>query len=598
MIKPNAQTSMETPANSSEIFVVCVGGNGSMIMESLVHMCAINQFDIKKAHLLMVDVDSGNGNVDRAIKTQRKYQSLWELFTKNGEEPPTHQLGFLKTEVALYKWMPMQQNAAGSSSLSELCNDNWEVEWLAQQLYDEEELTHTVAVGFKGHPNLGVVFMDILQRERGEDEEFQSFINAFIASDESKMFFAGSCFGGTGASGIPSLVRYIKKQLKDTEKADMTVGALLLLPYFDMPKSSDANEILHVNSAEFNDKVKTVLNYYMGALGAQDEGGLYQKLYLLGAPDGKRIYYNRYATGASNQNNPANFFTWFATSAVKQFFEDGGIGNERLMISWLPSLTDWGWKCFSPTLFPTLEQNSVLMLQACMLYIIKLYHDVNKLTAIEPYSFFDNYLGDNISVEELQIFKDDMQTFSDYIALLISWFFQIATHLPGDSVYTLEDDEAVKPFALAHGCDEASLQNALADLIALTKEDERGAKEMLSSLVFQQFFNAFLLCALEEKRLEYWPLEEEDGSDAIAKQRAQILERLFSKNLRRVTDIALTQAIDHLTENPVLKRGTSLEDLTSSLKAECSKQEIEPENAARALLRNLFGVLEANRRGT
>ena len=52
-----------------DLFLVCLGGSGSKILEAVAHMAALNLWEEATLHLLMVDVDGGNGNMPRAVKT-------------------------------------------------------------------------------------------------------------------------------------------------------------------------------------------------------------------------------------------------------------------------------------------------------------------------------------------------------------------------------------------------------------------------------------------------------------------------------------------------------------------------------------------------
>ena len=88
-----------------------------------------------------------------------------------------------------------------------------------------------------------------------------------------------SAIGGTGASGIPSISRYLRERFRD--HADRFVlSSVLMLPYFDVPPSAaDETMEIVVKSSAFLDKARTALQYYgmegMIRSGENDPNGVY-----------------------------------------------------------------------------------------------------------------------------------------------------------------------------------------------------------------------------------------------------------------------------------------------------------------------------------
>jgi hypothetical protein len=74
-----------------------------------------------------------------------------------------------------------------------------------------------------------------------------------------RVFIIGSIFGGTGSSGIPQLIRALRKNTT-TGWSDAVVGAAIVMPYFkvDTPAAGGA-----VNSNIFKSKQKAALDYYL-----------------------------------------------------------------------------------------------------------------------------------------------------------------------------------------------------------------------------------------------------------------------------------------------------------------------------------------------
>ena len=201
----------------------------------------------------------------------------------------------------------MEKNVADESSL------------LGRFLFTDKERAMGTENGFKGHPNIGVLFMQSIISGRNEQTKdgLEDFIAEAAHIRPDRILLAGSCYGGTGASCIPILGHYLRARLGD----DIAMGLLVMLPSFSLAKDSDLE--IDPDSREFPDRVKTVLSTYISedileyrpqAPRNENTLPMYEKIYLLGSPE--PIFFPQYAAGHSLQQNPATFFDWFACMSV------------------------------------------------------------------------------------------------------------------------------------------------------------------------------------------------------------------------------------------------------------------------------------------
>lgn len=464
-------------ARRKDAFIVVMGGTGSMALEGLVHMAALDMLMIDTLHVLIVEVDNGNGNLRRTRDTLDAYQAVCD--TLRGETP------FFGTRFMIYTWSPYTKGLSDrQSSLEAMLGDDNDALTLSKQLFTNEEMRHTIDVGFKGHPNLGVIFMDKLLKEddRGEGFVINRFLDAYRQSKSGRILLIGSCFGGTGAACIPAVGKFLRNKLREKPGGEDCLGALVMLPTFDVLRPDD-HDALDPDSALFKDKVKTVLADYLQhdfwLDGSNDP--LYKQIYLLGAPE--RVIYPRYSTGASAQLNPANFYAWFACTAVKQFFFGAQGEDAGVYVVWQKD-APFGWSRFSAEVFPGLERKAAQMVQALIIYTTEIAGEIARF----PRYAADGMLGhlvDSLSDNlERRAFQDalaeESKAFDAYALQFMDWIGQIATHAPKPS-----QEQARAEDEKFHG-------------LHIRGEMRGDNKPYLESLLRQRFFRAPVLYKLAQ----------------------------------------------------------------------------------------------------
>lgn len=569
-------------------FVVCMGGNGSMVLESLIHMCALGVMEMDELHALMIDVDAGNGNLTRTGDLFRCYQKAFAMLADERRAG-----GYFSTKIKLYQWTPMHLDATEHNTLRGMISDNREADWLSRLFYTPAELEHSIPIGFKGHPNIGAMFMEDMFEQHGRDESVTSFVNAFETSDENKIMFIGSCFGGTGAAGLPSLKRNLQTRM--TKKAKTAIfGSLILLPFFDLPEPA-TGERLAVSSNVFRDKVKTVLKYYMDQEFKEDMSrSLYQHVYLLGSP--RRIHYSENEPGKNLQQNPANLITWFACTAVKQFFTDEKqYSASQLHIAWMNE-GELNWDVFSKDVFPQMEQRCAGMMQIALLYITKLSKDLQKLKD-KPTPLMET-LKRGLGAQAQETLYQQINDCVEYFSYFISFLYQVATHLPIDESLqfpqgTKELNGSVNEYLSFHGTTLENITKAL-------EKDKNGpaAEKMLRSIVFQKMMNAYILCKMEHDKLDCWPSEDDELEDSTPYMVLRTIRMLWKpsreiQNMpKAITSVPLVSIIKHVTRTDFLPDKVSMNDLIAYVLMEGFPESASPEEIARQLFGGLFRAVQ------
>ena len=326
-------------------YLLAIGGTGNKILEAMVYACAAGalytvdedqrQVPIPALHALIVDVDAACGNTTRAKQAAEHYEQVRQALSAS--RAPRR--GF-HTELTVERWnMNLAKRAA---SVYGMTQNHRRDRLLADSLFSRTESQLEYSEGFRGHPDLGVLFfadllgnLDTLAAEGQPDEMvvLLARMRAELDAGETvRVLLAGSIFGGTGASGIPSVSRFLRERFRD--HADRFVlSAVLMLPYYDVPAAAvDETMEIVVKSSAFLDKARTALQYYgmegMIRSGEDDARGVYDALYLLGLPKEAFVTQRIYSTGSQSQENDAHLLEWLAVRCAARFYRTGFRGED------------------------------------------------------------------------------------------------------------------------------------------------------------------------------------------------------------------------------------------------------------------------------
>ncbi len=284
-------------------YAIGIGGTGAKCLESLIHLAAAGMMPDGDLHLLFVDPDTSNGSRARVEETLAHYVACKDQFdlgqthllkTKIDPADPILWTPFKETNPSLdqfFHYENFRDSSAGK---------------LFDVLYSSSEKESTLEEGFRGHPSIGsAVMAKTVNLE--EDETWSAFRKKIADDDEgAKVFLAGSIFGGTGASGFPTIAQIVKEAL------DVHLGGALLLPYFKFMDDGGEGE-LKAKSDEFLMNTQTALKHYH----LWNQTGIYDAVYLFG--DESRTDVEN-ALGGSEQKNAPHFIELYAALAAIDFF--------------------------------------------------------------------------------------------------------------------------------------------------------------------------------------------------------------------------------------------------------------------------------------
>ncbi len=325
-------------------YFISIGGSGARVLEALTHLNVAGLFpnEERKCNLytMAIDPDTGNGNLNQTKKLLNCVNNFQNVDVGVGTS-------LLKTPLKLadpFCWSPVIQGENLDTVIGFANFRNSPIGKLYSSLYTKKERDENLDLGFRGRPSIGAAVLakkavlddfTSVQREQSWRNLIRE-VNSDVATHGSaQIFLAGSIFGGTGASGLPTIARLLRKAFKQNcHNGTVRIGGALLLPYFSFDPTDteiqNQREKLFAYSDHFLTNTKAALRYY-----ANTGGSGYDSIYFIG--DEYMTPTRNFSVGASTQCNDANIVDFFAALAALHFYHeknyaDNG-GNELYYIA-------------------------------------------------------------------------------------------------------------------------------------------------------------------------------------------------------------------------------------------------------------------------
>jgi hypothetical protein len=327
--------------------IIGIGGTGTKVMESFVYLSMMGIPGLlgggDEFHLRLGDTDDTNGNKTRLETLLSLYDGLHDKFGDNR----TWRTPAIKTRVVdntgvvnEFQWsisftnhptlgdMVEQLNYADpahminrrSDSLFDALYSNLPETYNAEVQSVKGDMQVPLSNGFYARPKIGaLVFEHEFERSKASYWD-RVDANTLDDTEDNRVMFVGSLFGGTGASGIPTISRkYYESYL--TNKTNSTVGITLMLPYYTFVSGANCP----ADSSEFAQASRTAIRYYNDS--KMFEAFPKYSVFLLGNRvrsavniEGRNIVT---APGSAEQRNPSMPAELMGALALLRFFESG-----------------------------------------------------------------------------------------------------------------------------------------------------------------------------------------------------------------------------------------------------------------------------------
>lgn len=300
-----------------EFFAIGVGGSGAKCIEALTHLHAcglLADADGTPARLgvFLVEPDQQSALLARAQTAISRYASMRKAVGRCADR-------FARGELRDYgHWSPLS-NSTGAISLEQvfpkaaLRTQAPSLAALFDCLFPPEEQRADLEVGFRGRPPIGSAIMSRVNLEQEADgglwQQMLGDIQTAAGQGEPPVIHLfGSVFGGTGASGVPTLGQLLKNWLK-RQGLNVQVQASLLLPYFEFDGMADGDTGVHAEARSFQMNTDAALRY----LSISGET-CFDRVFLVGS-DIQTTY--KFSIGGVSQSNAAHLLELLAALGLR-----------------------------------------------------------------------------------------------------------------------------------------------------------------------------------------------------------------------------------------------------------------------------------------
>lgn len=383
-----------------KLFLFAIGGTGERVLRSFTMLLAsgVPTFDSYEVYPIIVDYDTENKDKERTVELLQNYANIHQAaFTRHGQSSDLRTqpgqffaaklTNLIGLENFVFPFHPANKHEKFKEHIGyeNFSGDTLATKQLLKSLYDESnradaELNLDMTVGFKGNPNIGsVVFHTI-----SSTTEFSAFTARFQPEAGDKVVIIGSLFGGTGASGIPEIVKAINEKHPSAR-----IATILVLPYF-APAEQRGGAI---KASRFNSKTKAALSYYKDA-GLMDK---IDKIYYVGDPYPTVV---PYCEGGEGQKNNANLVELIASIMIEHYVDGRDAQRKEFKFSLPTSIVvrkgqKSGQRLFMYD-FDVMSIDKVLKHLVELAIAMKLFHDEIKSGNAKAKDFFKYLNLDNV----------------------------------------------------------------------------------------------------------------------------------------------------------------------------------------------------------
>lgn len=304
---------------SKRLFLFGIGGTGSRVIKSLIMLLASGcklPGDVDTVVPILIDPDTGNGDLNRTKDILRLYQNIRNRVDKPDDFfaqkiATINELSDGNADNIKPDYFQFNIDGTNNSSFRDFISFNSldeDSKKFLSLLYSQENLDSSLDVGFKGNPHIGSVVLNKFTKS----EDFQQFGQVFTQGDV--VFIANSIFGGTGPAGFPLLLKTLRygdfNITNATKIKNSPIGGITYLPYFKVEKDDTSK----IDSEAFDEKTKQALDYYNRSIINEDK---INALYFLGLKGNRPVYKNN--EGEGEQKNDAHFLELAGALSIFDF---------------------------------------------------------------------------------------------------------------------------------------------------------------------------------------------------------------------------------------------------------------------------------------
>lgn len=308
--------------------LICAGGSGTRVLESLIHLCAAG-LGPRSLRVLVIDPDSANGNGNRVTSLVERYREAHRRFQGHLGDG----LGLFGTELdlldvgarseGLKTWSPIKKNEKMRDILNvDLLASTPTPPDVVRLLFTRDELSMDLSEGFRGRPSVGAAAMALVTLQTHEQpwRQLVEKLQGDLAREEgARVFMAGSIFGGTGASTFYPIARFLRS-VPELNRQALKIAVGALSPYFRFGAAEAGGGVRMAKEAAraelFPLATRGAVDFY-DHLHASDNWP-FDLVYWTGDNSPVSV---PYAPGGTEQRNPSHHVELITALAALDFFK-------------------------------------------------------------------------------------------------------------------------------------------------------------------------------------------------------------------------------------------------------------------------------------
>lgn len=292
-------------------YVFFIGGSGARAYKAFLHLCAAGVVKADSVKVALLDADTHNAACTESCELFRLYSRKRGMlanarFSTSAFHCNVSMCGGPMAISPIYTDIKRLEEISGGNDVRRRV-----MKWF----YTAEECDQDLSNGFYAHPNMGCVFFQNI----GYVPEIKACLEEMMSDlrneTEVRVVVVGSVFGGTGAAGIPSILKIIEDRCESERipKELLHICGVLISPYFSVVGAKAGTEGIIIDSNKFFGNTRAALSYYRFA-------DHFEKTYLIGQNE-LELLNPAYADGGAEQNNKPHIVEVFSAMAVKHFLE-------------------------------------------------------------------------------------------------------------------------------------------------------------------------------------------------------------------------------------------------------------------------------------
>lgn len=314
--------------------LICAGGTSAKVLEALLHFYAAGHGPRtpygEAMRVLVIDPDRANGNGRRVSRLAELYATLHgRLAGRLGPGADGRALRLFGTRLdlmgpGLQVWRPagLRDTLRDSIDYARLAGDWGVFEDVAALLITRTSLDLPLQVGFRGRPAIGAAAMSLVSRAASESpwaDVIRGIKSDIAERGGARVFVVGSVFGGTGASAIHPIVRFLRSSVGG-DRQQLRIGVGALVPYFTFV---DRDDNLTAKSRFFPLATRAAVEFYQHLRENKDWD--FDAMHWAGDSDPMRV---ETAEGGDRQENRAHYCELLMALTCIDFFNND-VGSGR-----------------------------------------------------------------------------------------------------------------------------------------------------------------------------------------------------------------------------------------------------------------------------